>query len=86
MNKGKFHKSCKNKFSDLKLEREQKKKKLGQVEGDVNCEDNEPDPDTIESFNVIGTRKHLSTSSSCLKKECVFCSQSDGDLHRTSTF
>ena len=51
----------------FKLDREQKKQKLDQGEVDVNCEDNEPAPDTRESFNAIGTRKHLSTSSSCFK-------------------
>ena len=61
------YRQCENFTSHVKtnlvtlLEREQKKQKLDQAEGDVDCEDNEPAPDASESFSAIGTRKYFST-------------------------
>lgn len=73
--KAKWHKSCRNKFNNLKLQRAAKRKHQ------------DTDPENGQATKV--TRKSLgitSTATSKLDKKCFFCSETSGTLHEASTF
>ena len=65
-----------------------RKLKLDHTDCSVNCENIETVEDTgeLSDVNTIGTRKRLSMTSISSEKECFFCGQSNGVLHRASPF
>lgn len=71
-NKAKWHKSCINKFSDLKISRQEKRKR---------------DQD-VEAFGNISkvTRHSCGDSTKTMTEGCFFCGDKTGDLHEASTF
>ena len=71
----KWHKSCRNKFNNLKLQRAAKRKRQ------------DTDPENVKAAKF--TRKSLgitSTATSKLDQKCFFCSETSGTLHEASTF
>ena len=87
-NNGKFHKSCNNKFSDLKLERAEKRSRIDHQpeilpESDVNDEQ-----EITETFQTTNRRSSLRacTMVSVEPSKCLFCDKTDGTLRKVMTF
>ncbi len=70
----KFHKSCKDKFNDLKLGRALKRNEKG------NCPE---DDSSILPAKIM--RSSLSTKEEKTQEGCLFCNKSEGSLHRASS-
>lgn len=73
-NRAKWHKSCRNKFSNLKLNRAEKKRKSA---GDVQA-------DTSNRSKI--TRRSCGVSTITTREICFFCGEASGDLHEAATF
>ncbi|KAK3104423.1 hypothetical protein FSP39_001776 [Pinctada imbricata] len=70
--KAKWHKSCRNKISDLKISRQEKRKQSEVEERSSNY--------------TKTTRKSCGQSTKTMTKDCFFCGDSTGVLHEVSTF
>ncbi|CAC5369680.1 unnamed protein product [Mytilus coruscus] len=73
LHNAKWHKACRNKFSELKIERHEKQNRKG------------------ESGEQVGTtskitRQSVGSATMIMIKDCFFCIESSGDLHKASTF
>ena len=73
-NRAKWHKSCKYKFSNLKLERAEKRKS-----------EEEPAGESAIKRSKI-TRKRSGAAPTKVKNTCFFCGKANGTLHQISTF
>ena len=73
--KAKWHKSCRNKCSDLKISHQEKRKHTSEVE--------EESP--IETTSTV-TRQSCGESSRTMTAGCFFCGDVSDDLHDVSTF
>ena len=73
--KGKFHKSCRNKINDMKLKRAEKRTKLT---------DNSRIPDESNERRRSGRTSQINVKN--IKRECFFCVEEGGNLHKASTF
>ena len=84
-NSAKFHKSCTNMFSDMKLERALKR--LKKAANDNNSDQQGSDEDETQSSNgeINEQRKSMRSKTSNLSK-CIFCDSTEGELHKVSTF
>ena len=85
-NNGKFHKSCSNKFSDLKLERAEKRFRMNQSEegsvstGDTVTEQN-PQPSSSRRTSSRSIEPNIVQVS-----KCFFCDKTEGSLRKAMTF
>lgn len=70
--KAKWHKTCRNKYTDMKLKRHEHSKR--KVESDIS-----------ETSRKI-TRQSPGCSTSTMTQDCFFCGGTSGELHKVSTF
>ena len=71
-----LHKSCRNKFSDLKISRQEKRKQTSDIVSDPQMEHN----------GSKITRRSFGESSKTMTIGCFFCGDVSGDLREASTF
>jgi hypothetical protein len=88
MNSAKWHKSCRNLYSKMKLERLKKRKSVATVTDGIDeslatCPDVISDDDTSQYFT-----RSSSTVGSNMALHCIFCDKSEthGPLHQVTTF
>jgi len=67
-----WHKSCLNKINSTEIKRVAKRKR-----------DNE---DNSSKLSPVKTRRSVGESNKNCNEQCLFCDQSDGSLHKASTF
>ena len=88
----KFHKFCKNKFSDLKLGRVEKQQKMSfeKRQNEISRNDSDITPGNLEmpcsSKSSVLTRRNLNEKNEVAKKHCSFCGGKEGNLHIVLTF
>ena len=88
----KFHKSCKTKFSYLKLGRVQKQQKMSfeQRQNEISSNDSDVTPGNLEmpcsSKSSVLTQQNSNEKNEAAKEHCFFCSGKEGNLHIVSTF
>ena len=84
-NSAKFHKSCTNMFSDMKLERALKRVK--KAANDSNSDQQGGDEEKTQSSNgEISERRTSMRSKTSNLLKCIFCDSTEGELHEVSTF
>ena len=87
----KFCKSCKDKFSDLKLGRAEKQKmSFEKRQNEISSNDSDVTPENLEmpcsSKSSVLTRRNSNEKNEVAKEHCLFCSGKEGNLHIVSTF
>lgn len=89
-NMGKFHKTCKSKVSDMKLERAEKRRHSSHLETSQHFVDHQTSLDTFDDveIRINDADKRISSRKSevDVKKICFFCESEEGELHAASTF
>ena len=82
----KFHKCCKNKFSDLKMARVEKQQKMSfeKRQNDNSSNDSDVTPGNLElscsSKSFILTRRNSMKKKEVSKEHCFFCGGKEGIL------
>ena len=84
-NSAKFHKSCTNMFSDMKLERPLKRVKKAANDNN-NDQQGSDEGDTQSSNGEISERRTSIRSKTSNLSKCIFCDSTEGELHKVSTF